>query len=150
MSQLFDMLKEFDIAKFLPEMDAATRQLGGWFRFALLIGPLVLAGLGAWLYYAPPDEANYSVGYRSQWSMSGLPVWRYSQKYAGKLYLTYGGIAAGVALILSLFFGPLGLMGTAVISLLCILVEIVLMILLNRHIEMHIRKKFDQNGDPRK
>lgn len=150
MSALLDLLKEFDIAKILPEMDTFVGQLAGWLRLILLICPVVLLVLGAWLRYAPPDEANYSLGFRTKWSMSSVAVWRYSQKLASKYFLLVGGVLAVVVLVISLFFGPLGPMGMAITALLCVIAEAAVIIWLHVYIDKKIRMRYDQNGNLRK
>lgn len=150
MSKILSLLKEFDISKILPQMDSFVRTLGGWLRLILLAGPLVLVGLGAWYYYAPPSEANYSVGFRTKWSMSSVAVWRYAQKLAGRCFMLVGGALAILMLVISLFFGLFGPVGMAVVTLICMIIEAVLIVLLHVWIDKQLRKKFDHNGNPRK
>lgn len=150
MSAILDLLKEFDIAKLMPPMDSFISQLAGWLRLCLLIGPVILAALGAWYYYAPPGEANYSLGYRTKWSMSSVTVWKYAQKLAGKYYMLLGGGLFILMLLISLFFGLFGPIGMAVTALLCIVAEVVLVVLLHVWLDKLLRQKFDQNGDPLK
>ena len=106
MSKLFDLLKEFDIAGFLPEMAKFESQLAGWMRFFLLIGPIVIGVLGAIYFYIPPDEANHALGYRSKWSMQSVPHWQHAQKVAGMVYMVLGGGLFVLMLILAFLVNP--------------------------------------------
>ena len=150
MSKLFDLLKEFDIAKLLPEMDTFVGQLAGWMRLVVLIAPLALLALGAWYHYAPPTEANYAVGYRTKRSMSSVAAWRYSQALAGRTFLLLGGAMAAVVFVISLFFRAIGPMGMAVIALILVIAEAVLIILLHKWLDKQICEKFDASGNRRK
>ena len=146
MSEILSLLKEFDIGKILPPTEDFIGSLGGWLRLFLVIGPLVLAGLGAWYYFAPPDEANYAAGYRSKWSMSSVAVWRFAQNLAGKWFMIGGGALALIMLIVSLFFGAMEPVTMAVTAFICALVEVVAILGLHVWIEWQLRQRFDQNG----
>jgi uncharacterized membrane protein len=148
MSEILSLLKEFDIGKILPPTEDFISSLGGWLRLFLLIGPLVLAGLGAWYYFAPPDEANYAAGYRSKWSMSSVAVWRFAQNLAGKWYMIGGGALALIMLIVSLFFGVMEPITMVVTAMICLLVEVAAILGLHLWIEWVLRQRFDQNGKP--
>ena len=150
MDKLLSLLKNFDSGNFMPEMDRFVSQLAGWLRLILLAAPLVLLVLGFCYYYAPPDEANYSAGYRTKASMRSVASWQFAQRYAGKTYAKVGAVLGGVMLVLSLFFGLMGPLAMAVVTLLCILVEAVLILLVYRHIDRKIQSKFDKNGEPRR
>lgn len=150
MSAIFDLLKEFDIAKLLPQMDKFLSQLAGWLRLILLAGPLVLVVLGLWYTYAPPDEANYSLGFRTKYAMSSVMVWKYAQKIAGRAFLIVGAALSVVMLVLSLFFGLMGPLLMAVVALLCVLLEGAVIVLLHIRLDKELQKKFDKNGNPRK
>ena len=150
MSAILDLLKEFDISKMLPQMDTFVGQMAGWLRLFLLAGPVVLAALGLWYTYAPPAEANYSLGYRTKYSMRSVAVWRYAQKIAGRYFLIAGVALAVVLLVISLFFGLMGPLGMSVVALLCVILEGVAIVLLHNIINKQLQKKFDKNGNPRK
>jgi len=149
MSKILDLLKEFDIAKMLPAVDSFVGQMAGWLRLFLLAGPLVLVALGLWYSYAPPAEANYSLGYRTKHSMQSVAVWKYAQKIAGKAFLIVGGALAVLMLVISLFFGLMGPVGMAVAAILCVVLEGVAIVVLHLQINKMLLKKFDKNGDPR-
>ena len=147
MSELFSLLKDFDIANILPEMSEYVRQLVGWMRVLLLAGPLVMAGMGVWFYFAPPKAPNYSVGFRTKWSMTSLAAWRYAQRQSGMIYMILGGSLAVIVFLLSLLFGALSPVGMAVITLLCVIAEAVLAVLAYLLVEKLLRKHFDAYGD---
>ena len=140
MSKLFDLLKEFDIAGFLPEMAKFESQLAGWMRFFLLIGPIVIGVLGAICFYIPPDEANHALGYRSKWSMQSVPHWQHAQKVAGMVYMVLGGGLFVLMLILAFLLGLMDPVAMAVTTVVCVLIQVILIICANLFIEKLIRK----------
>ena len=139
MSNLFSFLKEFDMAAMLPEITSFEGQLAWWMRIILLIGPLVVAGLGAIYYFIPPDEANYHLGYRSKWSMQSVPCWRYAQKVAGMVYMILGGGMFVLMLILACLLGLMKPMGMAITTVICGLVQIALVICAHIFIEKKLQ-----------
>ena len=147
MGEILDFLKEFDIAKILPEMPLFEKQLAGWLRFFLLLGPLVMAGMGAWFHYAPPQNPNYGLGFRTKRSMSSVAAWRYAQRVGGMIYMILGGALAVISLVLSLFFGLMSPVTMAVVSLLCVILETGLAVGAFILTENLLRKHFDANGD---
>lgn len=150
MSELLSKIKSLDIATMLPEMDTFLGKLGAWLRLVVLIAPLALLVLGAWCYFYPPSEANYAVGYRSKWSMQSVAVWRYTQHYAGRRFMILGGGMAVLMLLVTIGFGRINPLTMAIITLICVIVEAVLIILAHVAIEKHIRNRFNQNGVLRK
>lgn len=150
MSGILDFLKEFDIAKILPEAGSFVAQLAGWLRLFLLAGPVVLAVLGLWYTYAPPAEANFSLGFRSKNSIRSVAAWKFAQKIAGRAFLIIGGGLAVIMLVISLFFGLMSPLAMAIVAMLCVIVEGVLIVLLHIHIDKQVQKKFDKNGNPRR
>ena len=147
MSELLSLLKEFDIASFLPDMTTFVGQLAAWMRLCLLIGPLVIGGLGAVYYYIPPKEANHALGYRSRWSMSSVEVWQYAQRIAGMLYMVLGGALFVVMLIMALIIGIMQPVGMAITVLICVMVQIALILAAHYWVEKLLRKHFDINGN---
>ena len=116
-------------------------------RFFLLLGPLVMAGMGAWYYYAPAKEPNYGLGYRTKWSMASPAAWRYAQRGSGMIYMILGGALAVIVLVLSLFFGLMSPVTVAVISLIAVFLEALLALGAFILVENLLRKHFDANGD---
>lgn len=148
MSELLSLLKEFDMAKLMPDMSTFLGQLAFWLRLCLLAGPLVLSGLGAVYYFIPPKEANHALGFRSRWSMSSVQVWQYAQRLAGMIYMILGGTLFVVMLVMALIIGAMEPVGMAITVLVCVIVQMALVIGAHVVIESMLRKHFDQFGDP--
>ena len=83
----FDELKalfdELDLTKLLPDADQVLGAVQTVLRLAVMVGPLVLLGFGLLYLFAPPKEANHSLGYRFWWGMASLDAWIFTQKVAG-------------------------------------------------------------------
>ena len=135
MSKLLDLIKDFDIAALLPEISKFEGQLAGWLRFCLLIGPLVIAGLGAIYFFIPPDEANHALGYRSNWSMQSVPCWRHAQKVAGMVYMILGGGLFALMLVMALLLGLMAPVTQAVVTVFCVLIQVILIVCAHIFIE---------------
>ena len=75
MDDILSLLQDFNVANFLPAPEKFLKDLEGWIRLAVLIGPLVMLGLGLWYTHKPPKEANYSVGFRTYYGMGSIGIY---------------------------------------------------------------------------
>ena len=103
--------------------------------------------LGVIYFFIPPKEANYSLGYRSRWSMSSVEVWTYAQRIAGLLYMCLGGlmtVAMTVVVILIRNSEPMSMLTT---SLVCLLIQIGVVLASWLVIEIFLHRYFDANGN---
>ena len=147
MSKIMDLLKEFDIAGMFPEMGKFLHTLTVLLRVILLAGPVVMTALGVIYFFFPPKEANYSLGYRSNWSMSSVEVWTYAQRIAGLLYMCLGGLltfAMTIVIIVIRNSEPISMLTT---SLICLLIQVALVVASWIVIEIFLRRYFDVNGN---
>ena len=147
MDQIMSLLKEFDIAGMFPEMGKFFHTLTVLLRVILLAGPVVMTVLGVIYFFIPPKEANYSLGYRSRWSMSSVEVWTYAQRIAGLLYMCLGGlmtVAMTVVVILIRNSEPMSMLTT---SLVCLLIQIGVVLASWLVIEIFLHRYFDANGN---
>ncbi|MCD7858803.1 MAG: SdpI family protein [Firmicutes bacterium] len=101
---LKDLLSEFDLANFLPELDSVLGWIELLARVLVLAGPVLMLLFGLLYLLSPPKEANYSAGYRVWWGMSSLDSWRFTQKLAGAVWTVLGfGLLAYMAVQANLF-----------------------------------------------
>ena len=150
MDDILSLLQDFDVANFLPAPEDYVQSLEGWVRFFVLIGPLLLAGLGAWYFFAPPKEANHSVGFRTYWGMGSIRAWLFAQKLAGMSFMGLGGVLFVIMLIVSLFFNGEKAMGMINTAFVCVLIQLVLVVALYIVLNLLIYRAFDKDGKPRK
>ncbi len=146
MDKLLSMLKEFDIANFLPPMAELAGSLRFWAAVIMLAGPLVMLGLGLWYYYKPPKEANHSAGFRTYYGMGSIAAWKFTQNLAGRIYILLGGGLSGLMLVISLFF--IGAEPTTAMTwaLICVILELALAFAAWLYIQKTVRQKFDADG----
>ena len=150
MDDILSILQDFDVANFLPEPGDYVQSLVGWVRLLVLLGPLLMAGLGAWYFFAPPKEANHSVGFRTYWGMGSIRAWLFSQKLAGMSFMGLGGVLFVIMLIVSLFFNGEKAMGMINTAFVCVLIQLVLVLALYIVLNLLIYRAFDKDGKPRK
>jgi hypothetical protein len=137
---------ELNLGALLPELGTTTGLIRLCFALMMLAGPLVVLAFGLLYKYKPPKEANYSLGYRFWWGMASLDSWTYNQSIAGKIFVWLGLILSGVMLIAAIVFLFLDLMTMAMLSVLCLLVELVAIGGACIAINMLVMKKFDKDG----
>ena len=146
----FDELKalfdEFVLGDFLPEVDTVLGWVETLLRFAVMAGPIVLLGFGLMYLFAPPKEANHSLGYRFWWGMSSLDAWKFTQLLAGKVFTVMGGALTLIAIVVSIIIGGLELEDMANWAAICVLIELVLIGLGCLAINILVMLKFDKDG----
>lgn len=150
MDDILSLLQDFDVANFLPEPDKFLKDLEGIMRLIVLAGPLVLLVLGAWYYFAPPKEANHSVGFRTYWGMGSVEAWRFSQRLAGLGYGVLGAVLTVVMLLVSFTFRGENAFVMANVAMVCVVIELILVLLVWVVLQMLIYKTYDKDGNRRK
>lgn len=150
MDDILSLLQDFDVANFLPEPDKFLKDLEGIMRLIVLAGPLVLLVLGAWYYFAPPKEANHSVGFRTYWGMGSVEAWRFSQRLAGLGYGLLGAVLTVVMLLVSFTFRGESAFAMANIAMVCVVIELILVLLVWVVLNLLIYKTYDKDGNRRK
>lgn len=150
MDDILSLLQDFDVANFLPAPDRFLRDLEGWTRFLVLLGPLVLLGLGACYYYAPPKEANHSFGFRTYYAMGSVQAWQFSQRVAGRGYMALGGALTILMGLVSLIFRGKAALSMITIAVVCVLIELILILALWVGLNLLIFRAYDKDGNRRK
>lgn len=150
MDDILSLLQDFDVANFLPAPGDYISSLVGWVRFAVLLGPLILLGLGVWYFFWPPKEANHSVGFRTYWSMGSVKAWLFSQKLAGMSFMVLGGVLFVLSLLISLTFNGEKAMGMINTALVLVVIQLLLILGLCIVLNLLIYRAFDKDGKARK
>ena len=149
MDKLAQLVTDFDMANFIPELDSVI----GWVKFsaqlAVLAGPLLLLILGAVYYFIPPKEANHSLGYRFYWGMGSVEAWQFTQKIAGISWMGLGLVLTVIMLLIS--GGYRGMETPAIVESagVCLVWELVLIALLCIAIDVVVALRFDKDGNVR-
>lgn len=149
MDKLAQLVKDFDLANFVPELDSVI----GWVEFAtrtaVMIGPLLLLIMGAIYFFIPPNEANHHMGYRFYWGMGSVEAWKFTQKIAG---ISWMGLGLLLTLIMLLVCGGFRGMETPEMvsaAATCLIWELVLSLLLCIAIDVVVALRYDKNGEVR-
>ena len=144
------MMDNFDPASLLPDLSS----IFGWIelvcRFAVLIGPIVLAVLGLAYLFLSPKEANYHFGYRTYFGMGSVEAWRFTQRLAGIVLSLLGLALTGVMLVISGGFAGMEMNDMVWKAFGCLGVEAVLALLANVAISVTAMIRFDRKGNLRK
>ena len=149
MGEILSLLQDFDVAKFLPPPETIVTKLELLMRVAVMVGPLVILGLGLWFYLAPPKEANHRVGFRTYWGMGSVEAWQYTQRLAGVLYSLLGTVMTVVLSLVCNGFRGMNPMKMANITIVCVVVEFVLIIGAWTYIQIAVYRHYDKDGNPK-
>ena len=150
MEALKALMKDFDPAALMPDLDTVLGKLEGIIRLAVMVAPLVLLGLGLLYLLAPPKEANYKLGYRFFWGMSSVEAWRFTQRLAGVVFSAMGLIFLIVMLVISGGFGDLGEMEMVTTTVNCLLWQVGLAFAGYFGVALTAFVLFDRTGAPRR
>ena len=64
-----------------------------WFIFFCdLLTPVLMIGVGRWMWKHPPKEINAFLGYRTTWSMLNMDTWQFAHHHCGKRWWIIGWI----------------------------------------------------------
>ena len=133
----------------IPKLDALLVDMRFWMTVAVLIGPILFMGIGAFYYFASPKEANHRLGYRTYFGMGSVNAWKYTQKLAGMVWGGLGVVMTVVAIIVAIVLGgkePADAMSAALTML---IIEAVGAFLAFLAVEIIVMMRYDMNGSLR-
>jgi len=146
----FDELKalfdEFVLGDFLPEVDTVLGWVETLLRFAVMAGPIVLLGFGLMYLFAPPKEANHSLGYRFWWGMASLDAWTFTQRIAGIGWSVLGLVLTVVMAVICNGFRRVEAMEMTLLAGKCLLWELGLITGVCLTIDALVVAAFDRRG----
>lgn len=131
----------------IPKLDALLGDMRFWMIVAVLIGPILFMGMGAFYYFASPKEANHRLGYRTYFGMGSVQAWNYTQKLAGMVWGGLGAVLTLVAIIVAIVLGgkePADAMNSALTML---IIEAVCALLAFLAVEILVFVRYDMNGN---
>ena len=131
----------------IPKLDILLSDMRFWMGFAILIGPLLLLGMGAFYYFASPKEANHRLGYRTYFGMGSVPAWQYTQKLAGMIWGGLGAVLTVVAIIVCLILGGKEPADAMPVALIILIIEAVAALVAFLTIEITVFIRYDMNGN---
>ena len=131
----------------IPKLDALLGDMRFWMIVAVLIGPILFMGMGAFYYFASPKEANHRLGYRTYFGMGSVQAWKYTQKLAGMVWGGLGAVLTLVAIIVAIVLGgkePADAMNSALTML---IIEAACALLAFLAVEILVFVRYDMNGN---
>jgi len=147
MEALLSFLKEFEIAKLLPEINSFVNGLAWLTRLAILTGPLLMLGLGLWYHYKPSEEPGRAIGFLGRSVMGSSESWQFAQRMAGVTWMIVGGGLAVIMLILSILFVLMRPIVMVTVALICLILEIALILAAQIYVNRHVLKYYDKDGN---
>ena len=149
MDKLAQLVTDFDMANFIPELNSVI----GWVelaaRIAVLAGPLLLLILGAVYFFIPPKEANHSLGYRFYWGMGSVEAWQFTQRIAGISWMAVGLLLSAIMFLICNGYRGMDTPEIVRSAGICVLVEVVVIALLCVAIDVVVALRFDAKGNVR-
>lgn len=94
MDFLKSLISDFDLMSILPDLADVMEWIVKGVNIALIIGPVLLAVMGLWYLVLPTREANHFMGYRFFWGMGSVKSWKFTQRFAGAVWLILGAVMA--------------------------------------------------------
>lgn len=150
MDSLKELLKGFDpetlLESLLPEMDTFVDFLQLALRLCVMVAPLVLLGMGLYLFLKPPAEANHLIGFRSYRAMASVESWRFSQRLAGMVWGVLGTVLTIVMAILCNTMAGKNALDMAMFATSCLIWELALVALSYLAIWITVLVFFDHKG----
>ena len=95
------LMDNFDPASLLPDLGTVVGKVEFITRIAVMVGPIVLLVMGLLYFFAAPREANYRFGYRCYFGMGSEEAWRFTQRFAGLIWIVLGLVLTVVMLIIT-------------------------------------------------
>ena len=136
------LLGDFDLSKFIPDIETALGKFELAARICVMLGPLVLLGLGLWYLLAPPKDMDSRVGFHTFRRAQQQEIWDYTQRLAG---IVWGAMGTALTLIMALIcngYRGLNALQVATSAVICIFVELVLLVASIITINVIISKMF--------
>ncbi len=124
MDAIMEILADFDLAAFLPEVNTLLGWLELFLRLCVMVGPLLLLGYGLVYLLVPPKEANYSVGHRFWWSMASLDAWKFTHNLVGIVWSAMGLLLTLIMAVICNAFRRMDTMAMVWTAVKCLLWEL--------------------------
>lgn len=139
------LLGDFDLSKFIPDLETALGKFELAARIFVMLGPLLLLGLGLWYLLAPPKKIDSYIGFHTFRRAQTQEIWEYTQHFAG---VVWGALGVALTLVMALIcngYRGMDAVSVATSALICIIVELVLLtasiIFINKNVTNKFYKK---------
>ena len=150
MDAINTLIEGVKLEDIMPDLQVFLDRLVPWMAWAVRIGPMALLAVGLLYLYAPPKEANHSLGFRTYFGMGSVEAWQFTQQLAGKVLSILGGGLTLIMWIISFTFRGVDAYRMMNRASTCLIVQIVLMLAAYIYIRIVVAKTFDKDGNLRK
>ena len=145
----YPILTAVDLGKVLPEFQGFISDLRFYIGLFLLIGPLVMLTLGAWMFFKPIKTPTYKAGYRTYFGMGSKNAWRFAQWLAGLIWGGLGALLTVLMIIVCIVFSTMELQAAVSAAITWLVIEVVAALVAFLVIEAVVAFRFDKNGRAR-
>ena len=122
--KLVQLVNEFDLAKFIPEVNSILGWVEMLVRIFVMAAPICILAFGLFFLFLPPKEANHRAGYRTFFGMGSVDAWRFTQFIAGIVWGAIGLILTIVMVLVVNGFRDMEMMDMVSSAITCVLWEI--------------------------
>lgn len=146
MDKLAELVTDFDMAKFMPELDSVIGWVELLSRMAVMIGPVLVLIFGLIYFFIPPKEANHTLGYRFYWGMGSIQAWRFTQRLAGLVWMGMGLILSAIMLLICNGFRGMDTPAMVENAITCLLWELGIITVVCLAIDVVVLLRYDRKG----
>ena len=150
MDAIKELLTNFDLSNFLPEITTVMGWVTILLRLAVMAGPVIILVLGLIYVFAPPKEANHRFGFRCYYGMGSVEAWLFTQRLAGIVLGALGLVLTIVMLIITNSYNALSPDMMVFSAVKCLLWQFGLIALSCLGIHVTAAVMFDRFGNRRK
>lgn len=118
------------------------------FIFGLLI-PLIMIIFGVLSVKKPPKKINFIYGYRTSMSTKNIDTWKFAHEYCGRLWTKIGIIMFIVSAVICFKANTYSEDVKGITVTVLTIAQTIILLISIIPIEKALRKKFDENGNPR-
>lgn len=126
--------------------------MGTWIIIVItyILIPALMTSAGWMIWKHPPKTSNAIYGYRTRMSSLNQNTWRFSQEYAGRLWVRWGIRMMPVSILLLMFIAVSGEKAAATAGSVLCMIQIVIMLSSIAVVERMLNKIFDKHGNLKK
>ena len=146
----FVTLTAVDLSGVLPDFQGFLGDLRFYIGVILLVGPLTMLALGAWMFFKPITIPTHKAGYRTYFGMGSKAAWRFTQWLAGMVWGGMGVLLSIVMIIVCIALGTMDIHAASSAAITWLIVEAVLAVIAFLAVEIVVAVRYDKNGKARK
>ena len=148
--QSMPFLTAVDLGAILPEFQGFLGDLRFYLGLFLLVGPVVMLALGAWMFFKPITTPTHKAGYRTYFGMGSKAAWRFTQWLAGLVWGGVGALLTIIMIIVSIVFSGMQIDAAVNASITWLVIEAAAALVSLVAVEVIVALRFNKDGRLRK